>query len=617
MPESQLTWRAMLMGAGLAVILAAANAYLGLYAGMTVSASIPAAVLALALLRATGGARALEINIVQTGASAGESLAAGVIFTFPALIIMGYWQVFDYFWVSLIAGLGGLLGVLFTIPLRRALVLDAALAYPEGTATAEVVRLGETGGARALLTAGAIGAGYKLAQSGLQLWSAGTGYAVVVGNTIFSLGFGLSPALVGVGFIVGLNVALLIFAGGAFAWLVAIPAYGFWAEMPIDGPPMTVAAEIWSAKIRYIGVGAMLVGGLWSLGAMMPALARTFSALSAGADAALPPDTERDMPLSWVLVGVAVLIVPIYLVYQQLTGLAGVALAMTAMMVASGFLFSAVAAYMAGIVGSSHNPISGVTIATLLAASLLLLLMLGPEARAAGSAAAILIGAVVCCAAAIAGDNMQDLKAGHLLGATPWKQQIMQGIGVISSVLVMAPVLNLLLGAYGFGSPSAEQPNALAAPQATLMAAVASGVFGGGLPWLMVIWGVGVGLLVIAADEWLRRRRSTVRLPVLAVAVGIYLPIELSAPIALGGGLAYAAGRGRVRPHRDGVLFAAGLITAEAVVGILLAIPIVMTGRSDVLALTAAPWGGWPGLLLLLGIGFLLWRAGSPAPEAR
>lgn len=615
MPESQLTWRAMLMGAGLAVILAAANAYLGLYAGMTVSASIPAAVLALALLRATGGARALEINIVQTGASAGESLAAGVIFTFPALIIMGYWQVFDYFWVSLIAGLGGLLGVLFTIPLRRALVLDAALPYPEGTATAEVVRLGETGGARALLIAGAIGGAYKLAQSGLQLWSGATGYSVVVGNAIFSLGFGLSPALVGVGFIVGLNVALLIFAGGAFAWLVAIPAYGFWAETSIDGPPMAVAAEIWSSQIRYIGVGAMLVGGLWSLGAMMPALARTFSALSAGAASALAPDTERDMPLSWVLVGVAVLIVPIYVIYQQLTGLAGIALAMTVMMVVAGFLFSAVAAYMAGIVGSSHNPISGVTIATLLVASLLLFLMLGPESRAAGSAAAILIGAVVCCAAAIAGDNMQDLKAGHLLGATPWKQQVMQGIGVISSVLVMAPVLNLLLGAYGFGPPSAEQPNALAAPQATLMAAVASGVFGGGLPWLMVVWGVGVGLLVIAADQWLRRRRSTVRLPVLAVAVGIYLPIELSAPIALGGVLAYAAGRGGVRPQRNGVLFAAGLITAEAVVGILLAIPIVMTGRSDVLALAAAPWGGWPGLLLLLGIGFLLWRAGSPAPK--
>lgn len=603
------------MGAGLAIILAAANAYLGLYAGMTVSASIPAAVMALALLRASGGARALEVNVVQTGASAGESLAAGVIFTFPALVIMGYWQVFDYFWVSLIAALGGLLGVLFTIPLRRALVLDAALPYPEGRATAEVVRLGETGGAGALLIAGALGAAYKLAQSGFQLWSAATGHAVVVGNSIFSFGFGLSPALVGVGYIVGLNVATLIFAGGAFAWLIAIPAYGFWVEPAIVGSPMAAAAEIWSAQVRYIGVGAMLVGGLWSLGAMLPALMRTFGVLSAGGFSAASPDTERDIPLSWVLAGIAVLIIPIFLVYRQLVGLMSVSLAMAMMMVVSGFLFSAVAAYMAGIVGSSHNPISGVTIATLLASSLLLLLMLGADDRAAGSAAAILIGAVVCCAAAIAGDNMQDLKAGHLLGATPWKQQVMQGLGVISSVLVMAPILNLLHGAYGFGPPSAEHPNALAAPQATLMAAVVSGVFGGGLPWSMVTVGAGVALLVIAADEWLRRRRGSVRLPVLAVAVGIYLPIELSAPIALGGLLAYAASRGGARPRRDGVLFAAGLITAEAVTGILLATAIVMTGRSDVLALAAAPWGGWPGVLLLAGIGLLLWRAGSPAPE--
>jgi putative OPT family oligopeptide transporter len=283
---------------------------------------------------------------------------------------------------------------------------------------------------------------------------------------------------------------------------------------------------------------------------------------------------------------------------------------MTIVMVLAGFLFSAVAAYMAGLVGSSNNPISGVTIATILFASLLLLAVMGPGATA-GPAAAILIGAVVCCAAAIGGDNMQDLKAGYLVGATPWRQQLMQAVGVVSSVLVMAPVLNLLLHAYGFGAPGPDQPNALAAPQATLMASVAQGVFGGGLPWGMVASGAGIGVLIIVVDETLRRRGSRWRAPVLAVAVGIYLPLELSVPIAIGGLIAHLVGRRLARdaaePTRAGMLFAAGLITGEALLGIVLAVPIVVTGNPDALAL-GLDWPPAVGLIVVAGIAALLYR---------
>jgi putative OPT family oligopeptide transporter len=289
----------------------------------------------------------------------------------------------------------------------------------------------------------------------------------------------------------------------------------------------------------------------------------------------------------------------------------GTALAMTLVMVVAGFLFAAVASYMAGLVGSSNNPVSGVTIATILFASLLLLTLLGPGAEV-GPAAAILVGAVVCCAAAIGGDNMQDLKAGHLLGATPWRQQLMQAVGVLSAVLVMAPILNLLLAAYGMGAPTVEHPNALLAPQATLMASVAQGVFGNSLPVGMVAVGALVAVLIIAFDELLKRRQARWRAPVLAVAVGVYLPLELSVPIAIGGAISYLIARregaepGKA-PARAGMLFAAGLITGEALIGIFMAIPIVISGDPDVIALgLTAP--AWVGLFVVGVIATLLYR---------
>ncbi len=613
----QLTVKAVLLGVALSMLLAGANAYLGLFAGLTVSASIPAAVNSMGLLKLFRDSNILENNIVQTAASAGESLAAGAIFTLPALILLGYWDVFDYGWVCAIAGLGGLLGVLFTIPLRRSLIVDQQLPFPEGTATAEVLKAGDRPGAglKFLGLAALTGAGVKFAETGLRLWPATAQTGGMAGGTVFYAGTNLSPALLSVGYIVGLNIAALVFIGGLISWAVAIPVYSTWFMDPAlaagaDGADL--AYTIWSTKIRYLGVGAMLVGGIWALVSIRGSV---FDGIRSGVsqyrdrNAADLPHTERDTPMNFVLLGILLFVVPIFFLYRTIAGSTGIGMAMTLVMVVAGFLFSAVGGYMAGLVGSSHNPVSGITIATILSASLLLLWLAGATADAA--AAAILIGAVVCCAAAIAGDNMQDLKAGYLLGATPWKQQLMQGVGVISAVLVMAPVLNLLLAAYGIGPADAEHPNSLAAPQATLMASVAQGVLGGQLPWGLIAIGAAIGAAIIIVDEILRRRGSSVRAPVLAVAVGIYLPFELAVPIFAGGLIAWLTSRDN--PERGkkgpGVLFAAGLITGEALVGILMAIPIVLSGAPDVLAAPESLRMAAPAGLLVLGlVAAALWR---------
>lgn len=602
-PAPQLTPKAIVLSLILTMVLAGANAYLGLFAGLTVSASIPAAVISMAVLRLFAESNILENNIVQTAASSGEALAAGVIFTMPALVLLGYWSTFDYWWVSVIAGVGGLLGVLFTIPLRRSLIFGEKLAFPEGVATAEVLKVGESAsGVRYLAWAAVTGAAVKLAETGLRLWAGTAQAAGFAGNTILYIGTNLSPALLSVGFIVGLNISVLVFIGGAISWFVAIPLYSalFAASDPdlaaaiaAGTPAGDVAFTIWSAKIRYLGVGAMLVGGIWALIKMRRSLAAGIkSGLARGEDRPASGEydhTQHDAPMRLVLGLAAILVVPLFAVYQTIVGSLGVALAMTAIMVVAGFLFSAVAAYMAGLVGSSNNPISGVTIATILFASLLLLFLMGRSE--VGPAAAILVGAVVCCAAAIGGDNLQDLKAGALVGATPWRQQVMQCVGVLAAVLVMAPILNLLLAAYGIGPPTPEHPNSLNAPQATLMASVARGVFGGGLPWSWVAAGALIGTAIVLADEILERRGSAWRMPVLAVAIGIYLPLELATPILIGGLIAYFAAQSRLADAstaRHGMLFAAGLITGEALIGIFMALPIVLTGNPDVIALPFA-----------------------------
>jgi len=630
----QLTTRAVVLAIVLAMILAAANTYLGLFAGMTIASAIPAAVVSMAVLRVLGGGTILENNIVQTGASAGSSIASGVIFTIPALVILGHWADFQYLWVLAIAGLGGILGVFFSVPLRRALIVDQGLAFPEGKAAAEVLKTGENPAAGVrILGVAALGGGFaKLAAaSGLRLFPDVASVSGWMGKWLGYYGTNLSPALLGVGYIVGLNVGILVLIGGMISWNVAIPLY---AAFFLDGNPTlaaTVAAggaeeaayAIWSAQIRYLGVGAMLVGGVWALisirQSLLSGIRSGLAAARAGAGRVIA-HTERDLPMNGILIGTLLFTLPLFALYQTIVGSIAVSLPMTIIMIVAGFLFCSVSAYMAGLVGSSNNPVSGITICTILFASLVLLLLMGKGA-ALGPVAAIMIGAVVCCAACIGGDNLQDLKCGYIVGATPWKQQVMLAIGAASSALVMAPVLNLLLKAYGIGVPTAEHPDPLIAPQATLMASVAKGMFGGHLPWGMISIGAAIGVAVILWDLWLKRRGSEFRAPVLAVAVGIYLPLELAVPIFAGGLLAWLVEKklgvhGETpeaeRAKRNGMLFAAGLITGEALMGIFIAIPIVTSGRADVLALPAGlQFGGWLGLLVVGWLAAMLYRVGT------
>jgi len=642
----EITVKAVVLGVVLSVVLAAANAYLGLFAGMTVSASIPAAVVSMGVLRLFRRSNILENNIVQTAASAGESLAAGVIFTLPALVILGTWDSFSFKWVAIIAGFGGVLGVLFTIPLRRSLIVEGKLKFPEGIATAEVLETGQKGGKGVLYIAiAAVASGlFKVGAGALGLWPEVVEGARTIGGSLLYFGSNLSPALLSVGYIVGLNIAVLIFIGGACNWLIAIPICAV-----VQGHPGTEglravdwAHQIWSAQTRYIGVGGMVVGGLWTifhmrksmLGGITSGLKAYRDLSRGGAEIAR---TEKDMPMKWILVLIVGSVAPLFLLYQVFVQQITVSITMAVIMLVTGFVFSAVAGYMAGLVGSSNNPISGVTIATVLVSSLLLLWLMGEDA-VNGPAAAIIIGSVVCCAAAIAGDNMQDLKAGYIVGATPWKQQVMQLVGTVSAALVLAPVMILLQKAYGFAGQADAGPKALAAPQANLMASVAKGVFKGELPWNYIYIGMVVAVGVIVLDVYLQKRGSSFRTPVLAVAIGFYLPFELSVPIFAGGLIHYAVKRYHTKKNtkkeqteesnRNGLLFASGLITGEALTGILLAIPIVLLKGIDielpywyiddvvvkllgVLGISLPfkpPVGAVLGIALLLGVVYWLYR---------
>ena len=587
-PLPEITIKALFLGVVLSMILAGANAYLGLFAGMTVSASIPAAVISMGVLSLFKKSNILENNIVQTAASAGESLAAGVIFTIPALVLLGYWETFDYMEVAKIATVGGVIGVLFTIPLRRALIVVAKLKYPEGIATAEVLRAGEearqgsetdaAGGLKTIGIASLIGGGMKVCQQGFAMWHAEIVGAAGVGRSIFGIGTDLSPALISVGYIVGRNIGILVLAGGLISWAVAIPIYS--AINGYEGDAMDAAWNIWNSKIRYLGVGAMVVGGVWSL-------IKLFKPLVAGIKASLDavkhrqsgahvPQEEMDIPINYVGYALIGLLVPVFFLYLGIIESAGIAALLAVVMMVFGFLFSAVAAYMAGVVGSSNNPISGVTIATILFSSLLLLAILGTGSEV-GAAGAIMVGAVVCCAAAIGGDNMQDLKTGHIVGATPWKQQVMQVVGTVSAAVVLGLVLDILHTAYTIGSPT------LSAPQATLMKSVADGVFTGNLPWTFVYIGALIAVFIILIDIRQEKRGSDFRVPILAVAVGIYLPITLTVPIFIGGMINHLgknAGASKTS-EKKGLLIASGLITGEALMGILVAVPIFVTGNKD------------------------------------
>lgn len=612
----ELTVKAIVLGVLLSIILGAANTYLGLRVGLTVSASIPAAVISMGILRFFKKRNILENNAVQTAASAGESLAAGVLFTIPALLILEHWTEIHYLETTLVALTGGILGVFWTVPLRRALIVEAELTFPEGVATSEVLKAGEGGkdAGLAALGIGALGGAlFTFMAKGLNLWKGSAVYGTRIKDSVIAFGTDLSPALIGVGYIIGLRIASLVFLGGVIGWLVSIPLYSAFgdgvAETVATLGAVDAAGFLWSTQIRYMGVGAMLVGGFWSLiqlrGHLVNAVKSGFQKVDGTKRVSR---TQQELSPRTTNIGVAVLTIPLAGLYWAATGNFLVALVLALLMLVLGFLFSAVGAYMAGLVGSSNNPISGVTILTVLAAAIALRLM-GVDVET-GPAAAILVAAVIASAAAIGSDNTQDLKAGYLLGATPRKQQIMQVVGVTAAALTVALTLNVLTKAYELGSED------LAAPQAELMAAVAGMVFGiGELPALMVTIGVFIAIALILLDKVLEMRGASFRTPVMPVAVGIYLPVGLSAPIFLGGLVAWATGRWYLkRPtkkaqglwangNRHGVLFSSGLIAGEALVGILIAALVAtVVGGTPVIERLYVADGDlrFPGLALLL-----------------
>lgn len=642
----ELTPGVLILGAILAVVLSGANAYLGMFAGMTVSASIPAAVISMAILKVVKG-NILQNNGVQTAAASGEGLASGVIFTLPALLILHVWARFSYVETLLIAGFGGLLGVLFTIPLRRALIIEQPLQFPEGVATAEVLKVGAEGGGgiKLILGAALIGAVGKLGSTGLKLWAETTAVGAKLGKGALSIGINMSPALLGVGFIVGMNVASVIFAGAVVDRWIAVPAFSYLVDAAtivtdkvdaagnplnlaqiLDGASVTDASDlIHKYATRYLGVGMMLVGGFWALfklrKSLLGGVLAGLEAYKKGKAGGGVIRTERDMPMNIILGLIVFSVIPLFFLFNHFTHSLAISAVMAVVMLVAGFLFSAVASYMAGLVGSSNNPVSGITISTILVSSLLLLGM-GMESPA-GPVAAILIGGIVCCAAAIGGDNLQDLKCGQLVGSTPWKQQVMQILGVVVAAIAMAPILNLLNDAYTIGSKG------LPAPQANLMASVAKGVFAGGLPWGIVGVGAVIAVVVILIDVSLDKAKSKIRVPVMAFAVGAYLPFDLTLPIFLGGVIAHFVNRyldrtnadhnRRAEAERNGLLFAAGLITGEALLGIVLAIPIGAAQDANALALAGGKYEhlAIPGLLLCAIVLFFTYRAATSRTDSK
>ena len=566
----ELTVTSIIIGLILAVVFGAANAYLGLRVGMTISASIPAAVISMGIIRVIMRRNSiLENNMVQTIGSAGESLAAGAIFTLPALFMWAAESssvVAPSFWNIAMLGLfGGILGVLFMIPLRNALIVEehGVLPFPEGTACAEVLLAGEEGGAKTKVVFSGLGiaAIYKFIADGIKLFPSEIAWRIKPLKT----GFGLDvlPALAGVGYICGSKISSCLFSGSVLAWFVLIPAIALFAGANIIAPGSTPISElgpdaIWSSYIRYIGAGAVAAGGIFSLVKSLPLIIKTFAKAikGFGKSGDSSSRTEKDIPMMFVLIGSLIIALLIWLVPSIPVPFIGALL-----IVVFGFFFATVSSRMVGLVGSSNNPVSGMIIATLLIVTTILKAC-GYQGYE-GMAIAISIGTIVSIVTAMAGDTSQDLKTGYIVGATPVKQQIGEILGAIVSAAAIGGIMYLLNAAWGFGS------NELPAPQATLMKLVVEGVMGGTLPWGLIFCGIGVAVVI-----------ELLGIPVLPFAIGLYLPLYLTAPIFVGGIIRWFVEKRKAKEGEEevkeavnnGTLFCSGMIAGEGLIGILLAV---------------------------------------------
>ena len=586
-PEINL--RVIIIGVLLSVVMGSANVYLGLKAGMTVSASIPAAVVGMLVLRQirtlnneSFAGSILEANQIQTAASAGESLAAGIIFTMPALIIIGVWQEFDMILTTVIAFTGGLLGILFMIPMRQVFIVknEDNLQYPEGLACASVLEAGEesdSSNSAGLIVKGAlIGGAFKCLISFFGVLKGVLEGAALIGNRIFFFGGDISPALLAVGFIVRLNVAVLIFIGGFLGWLIGIPLLGQGLEYAAN--PLEGASFLWSTKIRYVGVGAMVVGGVSSIFKVRKGLVDAIKVLKDNQKEStqkVVPNNQRDIPAKAINIFSIIAVMLVGGVYYYITSNIAITFVTTFIMIIMAFFFTAVASYIVGLVGNSNSPVSGMTITAVLFTGGLLYVFgfSGTE----GMVATLGVAAIVCCAACTSGDVCNDLKTGQIVGASPFRQQIMQIIGVAVASLVMAPILQLLHD----NTPGGIGGRELAAPQAGLFASLADGFFGeGNLPLDMVIIGAVIGIIILIADSFISSSKiaGDFRLHLMPIAVGMYLPFGLSTPILIGGLISHfilKENNSAKEPDRvlqNGILISSGLIAGESLMGILLAL---------------------------------------------
>jgi putative OPT family oligopeptide transporter len=624
----ELTLRGLALGAAITLVFTAANVYLGLKVGLTFASSIPAAVISMALLRLLfRSASIYENNIVQTVASAAGTLSS-IIFVLPGLVMVGWWTGFPFWPTFVVCAVGGILGVMYSVPLRRALVTDSDLPYPEGVAAAEILKVGavsEGEGERhaaaaeenrvGLLTVvwGTIASAGFAAVAATRVFAGELAGYVRLGPSATGIGGSLSLALLGAGHLVGLAVGLAMLVGLVIAWGIATPILT--ALYPAAGSPADVAVAIWAHKVRFIGAGTIGVAAIWTLLKLGAPVTRGVTSalaasrrLAAGEGDALPR-TERDIPIGTVALISVVCLIPLAILFSSF--LAGGALGALAVplvvgglvyVVVAGFLVATACGYMAGLIGSSNSPVSGLAILAVIGASLLLLLVargLLPGAGPALVAYALFVTAVVLCVATISNDNLQDLKTGQLVDATPWRQQVALIVGVIFGAAVIPPILNLLNAGYGFaGAPSAHAGAvALPAPQATLISALAKGVVQGQIDWGLIGIGVLVGIVLIAVDETLRRTKGY-GLPPLATGIGIYLPAATTATVMIGAlvGWRYdrwaARSRNPAAAKRLGVLLASGLIVGESLFGVLLAGIIVASHKDDPLGLVGDAFAG-------------------------
>ena len=642
----ELTLRGMVLGALITVLFTASNVYLGLKVGMTFASSIPAAVISMAVLKFFKDSSILENNMVQTQASSAGTLSS-VIFVLPGLLMMGYWQDFPFWQTMLICAAGGTLGVLFTIPLRRAMVVNSDLPYPEGVAAAEILKAGNheerDSGVKDIAYGGIFAATVAFFTNGLRVVADGASAWVSSGKAMFQLPMGFSLALVGAGYLIGIVGGLAMLLGVVLTWGVAVPYFTAHADVAADANMVDVAMTAWKTKVRFIGVGTIGIAAIWTLlilmKPMIEGMVHSFRMLKGNAGEAV----ERiDIDLSpktmiYILIAtVALIVISLYHfiaaapISPELAVLLVVVCTFLAVFI--GFFVAAASGYMAGLVGSSSSPISGIGIISVIVISLVLVTIgnsAGLFETADGqkflTALTLFTASIVLTTATISNDNLQDLKTGLLVHATPWRQQVALIIGCFVGALVIAPVLEILYHAYGFNGalprPDMDPSQALSAPQATIMTTISQGIFSNKLEWTYILSGVGLGAVLIVIDAFLKKiSDKKIGLPVIAVGIGIYLPPSINMPVIIGAFLAwfitrhianYAKRTGRkevaVKAERFGTLFSAGLIVGESLMGVVLAFVIaasVTSGGSE--APLAFNLENWDGMAEVLGLAIFL-----------